>query len=70
MRRKSSRYECQACKDVESVSENVKNEVVDERLIVDVTDDAHEVEVDVIVGAVVDVNVEVDVGVEDVVCVC
>ena len=37
------------CKEVESVDDNVNDEVVDEKLIVDVVDDAREVGVDVTV---------------------
>ena len=55
------------CKEVESVDDNVNDEVVDERLIVDVGDDAREVDVDVIVRVVVIVNVDVGVDVMDIV---
>ena len=58
------------CKDVGEVDDNGNDEDIDERLILDVTDEVHEVEVDVIVEVVANVNVEIDVDVVDVVQVC
>ena len=55
------------CKEVEDVDDNVNDEAVDGRLIVDVVDDAREVGIDVTVKVVVIVNVDVEVDVVDVV---